>query len=426
MKLVRISPTPLPGGGVAAVREALLPMLHWRNVPVLRRQSRELTSLERFVLEMGLTFGTVEPADFAAVTSLPPAVLAGAAWRLVADGVLACDGSGYRVDPERAATVLRQRTADRPVPSTADFVLLPRTGELFVVPSEQNSWLRDLERKQVIADLRAPVPSELRAYTRAEYLGMRVREGTAGGRGSDIADVPIPEHGDVPLIEPLRGERGRPDLPGVCPVYRCRAIVREEPGSGLAADVTVTGTARRSGKNGERAEVSFTLAGSFALVRVDGLLGGWLEIAGRLEDPALQRALGEELGLPGAPALRRRGYAAWEVLVNGEAARALCRKGRTLSDVTGFAVQAEEAAVEVSCRFFPVDDEARLLFARDDVVAAVMAAPDPAKALRQAAAEAGRRYGAALTEESIRERIWALGHYALTYELRRGRDFAYD
>ncbi|WP_440070575.1 hypothetical protein [Streptosporangium sp. OZ121] len=426
MKLRRITPPLLEGDAVAVISESLLPMLYWRSVPVLRRRSRELTSLERFVLEMGLALGTIEPADFSAVTSLPPSVLAGAAWRLVADGVLTPDGAGYRVDPGRSVEALTQQAVHRLVRSTADFVLLPRTGDLFVVASEQNSWLRELERKQLAADQRAPVPSELRAYGRAAYLGMRVREGTAGTRGSGIADVPIPDHGDIPLVEDLKGGPGQPVLPGLCPAYRCRAVIRTAPDAGHVADVTLTGSRRRSGKDGEQVEVTARLDGA------DGLLGRWLELAGHLDDPVAQQAAWRELGLvtergePPLSRMRKRGPSAWELLLEGETARMICDRGRMPAEPAGLAVQGEEAVAEVSCSFFPADDEARLLFARDDVVTSVMSARDPAGELERACAEAGRRYGTTLTEESVRERIWALGHYALTYELRRRRDFAYD
>ncbi|MFF5113594.1 hypothetical protein [Streptosporangium sp. NPDC000509] len=425
MKLRSITPTVLEGDAVAIISESFLPMLYWRNVPVLRRRSRELTSLERFVLEMGLALGTIDPTDFSAVTSLPPSVLAGAAWQLVADGVLTPDGTGYRVDPGRSVEALTQQSVHRLVRSTADFVLLPRTGDLLVVASEKNSWLRELERKQLTADLRAPVPPELKGYGRAAYLGMRVREGAAGTHGSGVADVPIPDHGDVPLVEDLKGGPGQPVLPGLCPAYRCSAVVRTDPDAGHVADVTLTGSRRRSGKDGEQVEVSVRLDGA------DGLLGRWLALADHLGDPVAQRAAWRELGLVPErdgppPRMRRRGPSAWELLLEGETARMIGDRGRMLAEPMGLAVQGEEAVAEVSCWFFPADDDARLLFARDDVVTSVMSAHDPAGELERACAEAGRRYGTTLDEESVRERIWALGHYALAYELRRRKDFAYD
>jgi len=94
----------------------------------------------------------------------------------------------------------------------------------------------------------------------------------------------------------------------------------------------------------------------------------------------------------------------------------------------GLAVTGEEACVEVLCRLFPADDEARALFARDDLITRLLAAAEPALEFGRACADVAARFPAAgrlLTPASVQERIWQLGYYQLVYALREREDFTY-
>jgi hypothetical protein len=93
-------------------------------------------------------------------------------------------------------------------------------------------------------------------------------------------------------------------------------------------------------------------------------------------------------------------------------------------------VESDEAVVQLTCRFFPADDTARALFARDDLITQLLAAQQSAAATFTAACDAERRRhpdaDGILSGESVRERIWQLGHYHLAYLLREQEDFSYD
>jgi hypothetical protein len=422
---VKVSRVPVPAVGpetVAIVAEALVPLAHWRGVTVLSLERQELNLLERFVLEMGLSFGTVEPEDFAEVTSLPEHVLAGATWRLVASGALAPDGPGFRVDAERAASVLREAQVPRQVRASASFALFPRTGDLLAVPGEDGGWLRELDQR-IATDRWAPLPPDLWKVGRAAYLGQRVREGATKGLSSSVADVPIPDEGDTPLVAPSRGKDS--DLP-LCPAYRCRAEVRRGPDGGHAVDAVLLGRPRRSGDDDELVTVEANISGA------TGLVSGWLTLADALETPEIARAAWHELG-PSEKAtmagVRRRGPAEWDLYVAGTVARDLCEEGRFLLEPMGLAITGEEAVVEVACRFFPGDDDARTLFARDEIVSRLLAAKHPAEEFPAIQREALARHAstsAALSAESVRRRGWRLGHHQLVYALREREDFAYD
>jgi hypothetical protein len=422
---VKVSRVPVPAivpETVAIVTEALVPLVHWRGVTVLSLERQELNLLERFVLEMGMSLGTVDPEDFTEITSLPEHVLAGATWRLVASGALAPDGPGFRVDAQRAANVLQEQQVTRQVSASAGFALFPRTGDLLAVPGDDGGWLRELDQRIAI-DRRAPLPPDLREVGRAAYLGQRVREGTAKGLSSSVVDVPIPDGGDTPLVAPSRGKDS--NLP-LCPAYRCRAEVRRGPDGGYAADAVLLGRPRRGGDEEELATVEADFSGA------TGLVSGWLALAAALETPEIARAAWHELG-PGERAptagVRRRGPAEWDLDVGGTVARDLCEEGRSLLEPMGLAIAGEEAVVEVACRFFPSDDDARALFARDEIVSRLLAAERPAEVFPAIQREVLARYAAtssALSVESVRRRGWRLGHHQLVYALREREDFAYD
>lgn len=430
---VTLAPAPRIGPGtVVIVTQALLPLLHWRGVPVLREKRQELTAVEKFVLEMGLTLGSVEPEDFAEVTSLPPSALAGASWRLISSGTLSPRGGSYGVHPEQAAAALQQEAVRRVVRSNADFVLLPRTGDLLAVAGKDGGWLRTLEQG-LIPDRQAPLPAALQAATRAAYLAERVRANAVPGLDPSVIDVPVPDNGDPPLVPPGRG-RGHAEPP-VCPVYLCRAEIRRTDTGRHVVDAVAFGRARRGGRKDQdepddQVEVEIDLTGAH------GLTAGWLKLADALDDPQTLQAAWREIGPPstgyGRPPLdgaHRRGPAEWDLLVNGTAAHELCEQGRPLTEPRGLALESEGAIIQIACHFFPTDDQGRALFARDEVVARLLGAQRPVEEFPLICQEAANRFlaaGSVLCAESVRTRIWQLGHYHLVYMLREREDFAYD
>jgi hypothetical protein len=406
------------------VSQALLPLLHWRGVPLLREQRLELTVLERFVLEMGLALGSIEPGDFTEVTSLPPSVLAGATWRLISSGTLSPRGGSYGVDPPKATATLQQEVVRRLVRSKASFALLPRTGDLLAVGGQDGGWLRELEQK-LSPDRLAPLPKPLWTATRAAYLSERIRGGTVAGLESDVVDVPVPADGDVLLVTSAK-QADQPEVP-VCPVYLCRAEVQHTDDGDQVVRAFAFGKSRYGGSAGpaEVTEIEIDLAGAH------GLAAEWLKLADTLDDPQTLYAAWHELGGGPSPpdGARRQGLGTWDLLVNGEATQLLCAQGHALNEPRGLAIEAEEAIIHLTCFFFPSDGIASALFARDDVITRLLAVPRAAEEFPVACQEAASRYpgtDSLLTEKSVVERIWQLGHYHLIYMLREHKDFCYD
>ncbi len=436
---VRVRRVPAPGhdsDNRLMVSQALLPLMHWRGVPVLREHYAELTVLEKFVLEMGLALGGVEPGDFTEITSLPATVLAGAAWRLISSGTLWPRGGSYGIDPDKAAAALRRQAVRRLVRAKASFALLPRTGDLLAAAGQDGGWLRELEQK-LSPDRLAPLPRSLWTATRNAFLSERIRAGAVAGLDTGIVDVPAAGGADPPLAE--LSKNTEPATAPVCPVYLCRAEVQS---SGTAAQVTSAfayGKPQRKGKDrdpAEATEIEIDLTGARHLA------AGWLELADALTDPPTLLAAWNELATrqplatdgspddqPPLDGARRRGLGSWELLVGAETAQRLCAQGRSLTDPVGLAIEADEAVIHLSCTYVPSDDTARALFAREDVIERLLAARQPGKEVPRACRDAARHHPGmdqVFSEESVLDRIWQLGHYHLIYALREHKDFCYD
>jgi hypothetical protein len=416
---------------VALVSNALLPILGWRDVPVLHEVRQKLTVLERFVLEMALSLGTVSAEDFAEVVSLPRQVLAAGATRLVAAGALHLVDNGYQVEPKIATRALQEQGIRRPLSATADFVLLPRTGDLLAVPPAKKSWLRQLELARVIPARSAPIPVELWNQRRSGYLAARVRAGTATLLDTGVVDVPVPED-DPPLVA-NDGNNKATARAQVCAAYQCRAeVVRDDRGRHTIRTV-IYGKPRRRRNASTSNQTNGPVEVPIQLTGAEHLVSEWIALAAGLADPATQRAAWQEIcpaeGAQSFRGVRRRGPLEWEFPLSEQVALTIARDRRPLDQPVGLTLENDEAAVQLVCWLVPDDDEARALFARDQAITQLLAAVDPVAELAAACTNAATRVGVPagrLVSQGIRDRAWELAYYRLVYALREAEDFPYD
>jgi hypothetical protein len=433
VRVRRCDPPAVTPETVAVVSDMLLPLLGWRDVPVLREIRQELTALERFVLEMALTLGSVTTEDFTEVVSLPRQVLTAGASRLVGGGALRLGAGSYKVEPEPAAQALREAGIRRQLPATADFVLLPRTGDLLEAPGKKKSWLRQLELTRLVPAARAPVPDELWDQRRSSYLAARVRQRTVALLDTSVVEVPVPDD-DPALVAVSDADAAGPVR--LCPAYRCRAeVTRDEQGRHTVRAVLHGMTRGRRSKEGSGTPAR-TVEVPVELTGAEQLVTRWFALAAGMENPDTQQATWREIGPPPTQygrepflAAHRRGPMEWEFPLTGQAARAIAEERRALSRPIGAMLENADAAVSLICSFAPADDEARVLFARDEAVSRLLAATDPLQELPIACQAATAAFGVTedrLTSQEIRERAWDLGGYRLAYALRESEDFPYD
>jgi hypothetical protein len=380
-----------PGRPPADVRlrlpQVLLPMLWWRAIPMRRAVPVAMTPLERFALDLAVTMGRAEPADFTEITGLPADLLAVAARRLTRAGALVAAGRGYRAvaGAAAAASAGRHLVEERSV--RLDLVLLPRTGDLLVL-DPRTSWLRAAERAGLTSVGNAPVPAELHARPLDDYVAERLRNG--GVAGADITGVGAFD-GEAPVISP----------DGWCPVFRGEGTLRG------AADDEVVPHLQVTGPRGDD-PLDLRLAGA------DGLAGHWRRAAGVLADPVDRaRAWNELTGRRAytAPPAERLDLHRWRCRIGGDDARRLAGQGTNLAGPLGLTLTEEDLIAELAIELAAADPAAESVIALDRTLTA--------------AAEPGADPAAVPPGAAVRDRAWQLGFYELVYTLRAAEDFAY-
>ncbi|MEO3926090.1 hypothetical protein ABGB07_19800 [Micromonosporaceae bacterium B7E4] len=379
---------PAPGT-VAVLPEVLVPIRWWRGVSFERAAPVQMTPLERFVLELAMTTGRADPAEFFEITNLPGATLLPvAARRLVAAGALGRDGDGYRPLSPGAERAARTRTVYRKRQVSLDVVLLPRTGDLLVL-DPRSSGLRAVERLRPRSAGNAPMPPRLAGSTLVDELRARLAAGTVAGVGEETTEV-APPATESPVIS----------RNGWCPVYRCRGELRVD-GDRYRPVLTLPG-------DGKRDPVSLDLPGAV------GLAEHWLGLVDALQDPATRaRAWDGLLGWTQrvAPRTDRTGPGRWRCAISGAIARRLADQGRNLALPLGLAARGEDAVVEVAIDLVGADRTAEALIEVDRRITA--------------AAEPGADVTALPSSPELRDRAWRLGFPGLVYALREPEDFRY-
>jgi hypothetical protein len=395
--------------------------LHWlRGVPVLRNRTEGLNVFERFILEMARDFGSVSGHDVSEILGLEPEFLVWGAWRLAVAGALHREENGcYRFVPDVANTLLSTKELPRPVPSTADFLLLPRTGDLLAVASGDR-WLLELDRRQkeLRPPITAPAPAGLWGRRRAEYLAERVSAKEIAGSDRAIAEVVVPVGGDEPLLPSLLPNSGKATQTGHglagsptgCDAYSCSADVSGDPDN-PEIDVVLhvaPGTSGRAAKPLPRAD----------LTGARHLIAAWTAQLDALNSPP---NMGEAWTLVAGTAhpyqrVEQVGVSTWAFYVSGEAADAIAASGRSLAETAGLEIESGETILEAQIELRAADTTAESLFARDVLLASLHTASDPRAILAAAHWD----------EKALRERIWRLGDFRTIYRLREPEDFSYD
>jgi len=424
LRVRRTDPPVITPNTVAVITDAFVPLVGWRDVPVQKEVRDELTSLERFVLEMALKLGVVTAEDFAEVVSLPQQVLAAGATRLVAGGALHLVGDRYEVETDVATRALAERGIRRLLPTTADFVLLPRTGDLFALPARKKAWLRQLETTRLVPVGNAPVPPNLWLQRRSEYLASRIRAGDVILLDPGIADVSKVED-DPPLVPPTGREEAR-----LCPSYRCRAEVTVDDSGTPVVHADLHGKARKRKSAGDTSDET-----KFVTVRLTGaenLVGEWLALTRALEQASVLADAWQVVvpAVTGVPTpVSRRGPVEWDFPLDHHAARSVVSRKQRLDQQMGLSVASHTATATLVCRFVPNDDAARGLFAVDTAVGGLLTSVEPSAAATDICARAAAEHGvpaARVGRQAVHHRAWDLGYHRLVYALREAEDFHYD
>jgi hypothetical protein len=108
-RFVWSAPLPSRRGATMVIREALIPMVLWPSVAVMRRIEQELTAVERFVIEAALALDPMRPEDVEEVTDIPRDAIIRIAGRMTGLGVLRVGEDGYYGVEVPARAALEER-----------------------------------------------------------------------------------------------------------------------------------------------------------------------------------------------------------------------------------------------------------------------------------------------------------------------------
>ncbi|MEV0604772.1 hypothetical protein AB0I61_00150 [Polymorphospora rubra] len=173
-------PPNLPRYGYAEITEALVPILIWPAVPVLKRVEHGLSVVERFVLEAALTLQGVRAEDITEITGIPTDIAFRVADRLRALGALdRVDGTFEPIEPVTREVLTSQRLPEYHQ-ANLQFMYLADTDELIAYDSGPGTPDPPLVHLVPVA-CQAPVPAGLVGRSRATLLNERIAAGRVAG-----------------------------------------------------------------------------------------------------------------------------------------------------------------------------------------------------------------------------------------------------
>lgn len=391
----------------SVVREALLPFLVWRNVPVRVLERRQLGRVEVFLLEAAKVLRKVTLQELSDVTNVPPLVLAKAGAGLVQRGVLVETDSGvFEVGNADIDGLLAVNGIEEERERHVAFAYFPRQ-DILIAHCDAARQLETAARK-LRAPRKAPyVPGVERLENVAEFLARRIEEDRV--------------HGADHRILGLRPWREAPTWAEQSSCYYCTGAVIGE-GESCVADLHVWG--HKGGKeSGPRYKDE-----SVRLPSIVPILQEWIALSDRFGETYE----GEIQGLPPFRVQQRELVAPchWRVGISLEDALAL-RDRRWLTEPLVVSVCSPTAKVDVRVDLEPDDGWAANLFALDHVAKELEGkrAAYSSGAFSDYLTDAQDRYPLAsvayITRQQVEERLWKMQHFMAVYSLRAGEDFAY-
>lgn len=385
------APITYPKNATVVVREALLPMLLWPSVPVIREVEQRITVIDRFVVEAALRMAPVTAADIAEVTGVPQDAINRIAGRLAGLGLLVPDGIGY-VPAETAAAALDRSSVPERQVTRLTFLYLPQGDELIAYQDgphrAEPPMLHRMTPETVF-----PLPAGTSEQRLARFLRERIVGGQVVGLPDGIVDVDEEQVDEEQTVPPA------------CPAYRCAGTV-------VALDNDVELRLRTT--SAKRRQIRYKIAGAVGQAAywsartewTDAIVAGWTATGGTVETSQV-------------------GPTRWSLTVDGPAAAGAVAAGVDLSRPAGLSMQSKDCVTYVDVSFSPADHAACRAFAMQDALLRITEKVTDdldEGAVADAAAVARVTYGLTevdLTEAAVHDQLWIDGHYLHVYALRK-------
>lgn len=392
---------------------AELPVLWWRDVPVVQLEPVELNELDMFVVEAAARLGRLSSSTFTDLTGLHDLVFTTLGRRLKTLELVNWQ-QGTLVSTESSAPALTEATAERRTTTTLDFLYLPDTDDLLVV----DGGLSDFERYEPRLAGLAPVPTALHGVTLREFLSSRIDERRVANLPPAVVGLAALDDADEPVTA-MAGAKPSPPVPVAPAIEVAATIVLDDERSRTVLEVTPRsdrGGAARRGRDPDQA-VTLDISGAA------GCVDAWRRIEERLSWREHRAAAIEALTpIPlGYTTLQPDGPGRWSVAITGPRAEDLAKDG-ALTRPLGLEIREEHAHLRTVVRFAPADAAAELLFARDTLIQQILGSPKDVVGVLDIHADIVEEVGG---HDIVRDRAWDLGHHWVVHAMRERQDFSY-
>lgn len=393
-----------PDNARAVVREALIPLLVWQDVPVHVLKPRRLGRMETFLLEAGLRLQPLNLQELSAITSLPLDVIAQSAAKLRRRQVFREAAPGlYVVDDAEARKSLETRNIAEEELISMNFVYLPQQDQVIADPELTGSLVA--ATKKLRGPRRAPLlQQQSPSMGVSNFLSNRIEAGR-------ILGTPYQILGLGAWAKP-------PEWPKYTPCYFGRGYVHPDA---TKADLQLFGHPRR--KDG-----SSRYEGEAIKLKHSALIQEWVLLADRFRDGF--RGQAEHLPAFSPWGIEPWGNRRWRIGVSDEAARLLANEHWLTEEIT-LSVCSPTAKVDVRVALEPVSSAAADLFALDLVARRVEERSSPYSdvAWQEHLARAKERYPYAelggVSKTRAEHRLWSRKCFKAVYAHRGALDFAY-
>jgi hypothetical protein len=393
-----------------------IPMLWWRDVPVITVDPVELNELDVFMVEAVTRLGRLDVATFTEFTGLSESIFAALARRLHAFELLAWRGREV-VSTGDPTSALAEATVAQHGTSTLDFLYLPDTDDLLAIEDGLARFEQVLPNELDAA----PVPSAVRGTTVRGLLATRIKQRRVAQLPPSVVELAAPDKADQ-TDEPITAMAGAdPDAPlpvGVTIEGSATVALHED-----RPRVLLEVVGRRPRKRGNRDRPPDDDRATLDISGADGLVESWRQVVTQAGEPEHRSAAVAALAPPTLTPelLRPVGPAGWRLAITGTQVTALAEQG-PLTRTIGLETRDKHTHVVTAIRFTPADRDAEQAFELDALIQHLLAHPDTAAQI--VATEKGKVQRAG-GPTAVRLRAWSLGHRWLVHALREQEDFHY-
>jgi hypothetical protein len=409
----RVDDAPTLDPPTLRVNWARIPMLWWRDVPVVTVDPVELNELDVFMVEATTRLRRLDAATFTELTGLPESIFAALARRLHAFELLAWHGSEV-VSTGDPTSTLAEATVTKRGTSTLDFLYLPDTDDLLAIEEGLAKFEQALP-DQLDA---APVPAILHGTTVRELLATRIMQRRVAQLPSSVVGLAESDGTDEPITA-MAGAESRSPLPVGVTIEGSATVALHADRPQVLLEVGRRRRKRANRSGGSDDEVAITLDISGA----NGLVDSWSRIATQAGEPEHRPSAVAALAPPKLTPelLRPAGQAGWWLAITRTQVTALAEQG-PLTQPIGLETRDRHAHVVAAIRFTPADRTAEQAFELDALIQQLLAHPDTAAQIVATEKDLVQRVGGSVT---LRRRAWTLGHRWLVHALREHEDFNY-